>query len=149
VAALLALFRSGSALNRHDVDVAALVSRLPLEGLSVEVVEPCRIEADPDLLSAALINLFDNALRYGARRVVVNAPQHGVLRLLDDGPGLDEARRQSLQAALDDQDYEARMGLGMMLADLVARSHGGALRLLPSTQGFMVEWRVAIDVPTK
>lgn len=141
VAALLALFRSGSALNRQDVDVAGLVSRLPVEGLAVEIVEPCRIEADPDLLSAALINLFDNALRYGARSVVVESPQRGVLRLRDDGPGIDETRRQSLQAALDSQNYEAHMGLGLMLADLVARSHGGSLVLLPSRPGFTVEWR--------
>lgn len=147
VAALLALFRSGSALSRQDVDVAVLVSRLPVEGLSIEVVEPCRVEADPDLLSAALINLFDNALRYGARRVIVDAPQAGVLRLRDDGPGVADVRRQELQDALDRQQYESHMGLGLMLADLVARSHGGGLTLAPCEGGFEVALRVANGVP--
>jgi signal transduction histidine kinase len=147
VAALLALFRSGSAVKRHAVDVAALVSKLPVEGVSIEVVEPCRVEADPDLLSAALINLFDNALRYGARRVIVDAPQPGVLRLHDDGPGVADTRRQELQDALDRQQYESHMGLGLMLADLVARSHGGALTLPPTDAGFEVVLRVAIGVP--
>jgi K+-sensing histidine kinase KdpD len=100
-------------------------------------------------LSAALINLFDNALRYGALRVIVDAPQPGVLRLRDDGPGVADARRRELQDALDRQQYESRMGLGLMLADLVARSHGGGLTLPPTDVGFEVALRMAIDVPER
>ena len=42
------------------------------------------------------------------------------------------ARREALQAALDSQRYEDHTGLGLMLADMVARAHGGGVRLPPS-----------------
>ena len=58
---------------------------LPTSKPSVE--PPASVDADPDLLAAALLNLLDNALRHGASRVVVSVPRPGVVRLHDDGPG--------------------------------------------------------------
>ena len=43
-----------------------------------------------------------------------------------------------MNAALETQAYEGRMGLGLMLTDLVARAHGGSLWLPPATSGFSV-----------
>ena len=114
-----------------------------MEGLAVEVSGGPEIDADADLLAAALLNLLDNALRHGAKRVTLSMPRPGVLRLLDDGPGVEPARRQSLQAAIDAEAYEGRTGLGLMLADLVARAHGGGLSLPDLGPGFAVELRLA------
>lgn len=139
VAALLALFRSGVDLQREPLDLAALLGRLPVEGLVVTVEPGARIEADADLLSAALLNLLDNALRHGATRIVVASPAPGRLRLHDDGPGVDAPRRQALQDAVDAGGGEPGGGLGLMLADLVARAHGGRLTLPASDHGFVVE----------
>lgn len=141
VAALLALFRTGTDLRRDAVDVAHLLARLPVEGLEVRVDDGApAVDADPDLLAAALLNLLDNAVRHGARQVRVQlAPR--CVTLHDDGRGTDDARRAAMQAALDRQDWEDRssgLGLGLMLADLVARAHGGRLRLLPAPAGFAV-----------
>lgn len=144
VAALLALFRTGIDLKREPLDVAALLGRLPLEGLDVQV-EPGTADADPDLLAAALLNLLDNALRVGARQVRVAVAPHRLL-LHDDGPGVAPERRAALQAALDRQDWEDRdsgLGLGLMLADLVARAHGGRLRLVAAEHGFAAELTLA------
>jgi hypothetical protein len=41
-----------------------------------------------------------------------------------------------MEKALATQSYEGQTGLGLMLADLVARSHGGRLKLIPSDTGF-------------
>jgi len=142
VRALLALFRSGAELRREPVDVAALVARLPVDGLTVEVPTPSRLEADADLLAAALLNLMDNSLRCGARRVLVTVPRPQTVLLHDDGPGVALERRGELQSALDQQAYESRMGLGLMLADLVARAHGGALVLPEVSSGFAAELRL-------
>jgi len=142
VGALLTLFRSGADLRRQSVPLAELVDRLPVEGLRVTITdETVRVQADADLLAAALANLLDNALRHGAKAVVVDAPAPGVVRLRDDGPGTDAARRATLQAALDEAAYEGRTGLGLMLADVVARAHGGRLVLPESAdgRGFVVE----------
>ena len=50
-----------------------------------------------------------------------------------------EPRRAALQSALDAQAYEAGPGLGLMLADRVARAHGGRLALPATDAGFTVE----------
>ena len=139
VTALLALFRSGVLLQRQPVDVAAMLARLPVDGLTVDAA-PGRVDADPDLLAAALLNLLDNASRHGARRVQV-ALAGQCLTLADDGPGADDARRAAMQQVLDRQDYDSReggLGLGLMLADLVARAHGGRLLLPAGGRGFTV-----------
>lgn len=142
VGALLTLFRSGADLRRQPLPLAELVDRLPVEGLRVTVAdETARVHTDPDLLAAALANLLDNALRHGAHAVRIDTPAPDVVRLHDDGPGVDAARRAALQSALDEAAYEGRTGLGLMLADVVARAHGGRV-VLPEPaggRGFAVE----------
>lgn len=139
VAALLTMFRSGVEVERRPLDLAQLVARLPVEGLhlTVQATEP--LAGDADLLTAALLNLLDNAQRHGAATVRLSTPRPGVLRVHDDGAGLAPARRAELGAALAAQDYEGRTGLGLMLGDLVARAHGGALHLPETDAGFAVE----------
>lgn len=139
VAALLGLFRTGSPPATAPVDVARLLARLPVAGLRVQVDGQATVTADADLLAAALVNLLDNALRHGAHQVTVRVTAPGRLRLDDDGPGVPPQRRQALQAALTAQAYEGVTGLGLMLADRVARAHGGRLALPASERGFAVE----------
>ncbi len=141
VAALLAMFRSGVELQWQPVDLAGLLTRLPVDGLEVQVDATAPLQADPDLISAALLNLLDNAIRHGAGRVRVALRQEAGVQHLqfdDDGHGVAPAQRAALNAALETQAYEGRMGLGLMLTDLVARAHGGSLWLPPATSGFSV-----------
>ena len=145
VRSLLDLFRAGEQARWREVDVAALLAHLPVEGLQVVCEGSTRLQADPDLLAAALANLLDNAQRHGAGRVVVSQPSAGVLRLQDDGPGLPAEQLDALRVALRAQNYDERMGLGLMLADLVARAHGGALALPAVSNGFVVE--LALGIP--
>ncbi|WP_308194087.1 HAMP domain-containing sensor histidine kinase [Pelomonas sp. CA6] len=151
VTAMLALFRSGMQLQRRPVALAELLAHLPLPPLSLQLEEPLQLDADPDLLAAALINLIDNAWRHHATRLHLSArtlPDGGrELLLHNDGEALAPERRAALQAALERQQYEGRMGLGLMLADLVARAHGGALWLPPVAQGFAVAlWLGPVDI---
>jgi signal transduction histidine kinase len=136
VAALLALFRSGVEAQRLPLDPAALAARLPVEGLVLQAQGGQPVSGDVDLVSAALLNLLDNALRHGATQVLLSTPVAGQLQVHDDGPGVTPEHRRDLHDALDHEDYEGRMGLGLMLADLVARAHGGRLRLPPVDVGF-------------
>lgn len=141
VSALLTLFRSGVEPQRQALDLQDLVDSLPVEGLHIEVQRNGPLEADPDLLAAALLNLFDNALRYGARTVTLAlepGPEGVVaLQLQDDGPGVEPARHAQLQAALASGDFDAvGPGLGLRLAERVARAHGGSLVLRNVARGF-------------
>jgi signal transduction histidine kinase len=150
VQALLDLFKVGSDVQRSVLDLKALLANLPIEGLEVVVRTDGPLRADPDLLAAAMANLLDNAKRHGARRVVVSQPSPGVVRVQDDGPGATPERLQALREALRDQGYDGHTGLGLMLADLVARAHAGALSLPEVTQGFAVELALGthnVDTP--
>lgn len=142
VGALLTLFRSGAELRWQAVDLGTLLTHLPVAGLSVLPEGPLAVRGDPDLLAAALANLLDNAARHGARTLrlrVQTVQDHSHIVLTDDGPGVTAPRLAELQSALAAQAYESGMGLGLMLADLVARAHGGRLQLLPAQQGFSAE----------
>lgn len=144
VGALLALFRSSGEIKRAPVDIEALLARLPLEGLTVELAAgAARPKADSDLLAAALMNLLDNAVRHGARHVQVRVHEEHIT-VADDGPGVGSDRLEQLQQALAREDAglaapeQALTGLGLMLADRVARAHGGWLELLAVDRGFAV-----------
>ena len=134
VVALLAMFRSGAKIERQAIDLGALAAGLAVQGLQLRLQPGALLAGDADLVSAALINLLDNAQRHGAKVVTLSAPRPGWLRVQDDGSGVAPERRHALQTALAAQDYESATGLGLMLADLVARAHGGQL-LLPAEPG--------------
>jgi signal transduction histidine kinase len=146
VAALLALFRPNAEPQRRPVDLAALVQGLAVAPLEVRVADGS-VDADPGLLSAALLNLLDNARRHGAQVASVSLPAAGTVRVLDDGPGLPPAQRQALQEALDAQDYAHMPGLGLVLADLVGRAHGGGLALPEVPRGFAVDLQLSPGAP--
>ena len=139
VVALLAMFRSGAQIERKPLDLAELVNGLAVDGLQLQVQAGAPLVGDADLLSAAVINLLDNAQRHGASSVTLSVQPPCCLRVQDDGSGVSRVRRQALQGALTAQDYDTTTGLGLMLADLVARAHGGRL-LLPDepVPGFTV-----------
>jgi len=132
VTALITLFRTGGDLQWQDTSVSALLQRLPLKDAVVQAGGTDVLPCDPDLLSAALSNLLDNAVRHGARHIeVTGAIAEGQvrLRLQDDGSGMPAEQCRVLQQALDAQGPQEGLGLGLTLADMVARTHGGRLRL--------------------
>ena len=150
VQALLALFRSGAEVQRQPIVLANLVARLPMDPKLTPTVSATQpLHADEDLLTAALLNLADNAMGHGATGLHFSTPAPGVLRIADDGVGIDAPRRQTLQAALDAEDYAGRTGLGLMLAGLVARAHGGRVDLPPLERGFAIELRLEPPTPQR
>lgn len=139
VSALLTLFRSNADLRCERLDLRSLVARLPVEGLTVEVHGQEPIDADPDLLAAALLNLLDNALRYGARQVTVQVVAPNTIRVHDDGPGVSASRRQQLREALAGTIEGGDTGLGLGLAQVIARAHRGRVVLPEVPSGFAVD----------
>jgi signal transduction histidine kinase len=145
VTSLLALFRSDVRPHREWVDLADLAARLPADGFVVRAAAGGPVSADPDLLAAAISNLLDNAARLGAHHVMISSPEAGVVRVHDDGPGVSAQRREQLQHAIDTQDAEQLGGLGLILASMVARAHGGALRLPTVDTGFAADLDVGVS----
>jgi two-component system OmpR family sensor kinase len=135
VSALLTMFRSGGEAQCQVVNLDDLACQLPFDELDLQIEPDASVNADPDLLAAALMNLLDNAQRHGATAVefTVTRGEGGLTRLMlrDNGSGMADTDRVRLQAALNSQDYDSLTGLGLMLVDLVARAHEGRLMLLP------------------
>lgn len=146
VTALISLFRAGGEMHWQTLSLPDMVARLPVQGVELRCEGLSEVQADPDLLLAALLNLVDNAVRHQATCVRVIAQREGAdwrVRVLDDGTGMPEARRTALQEALQAQRYDEALGLGLglTLADLVMRAHGGQVGLNPA-QGRGLEVRL-------
>ncbi|WP_439649882.1 ATP-binding protein [Gymnodinialimonas hymeniacidonis] len=107
----------------------------------------------PMAVQRALMNLVSNALRYGNRAKVSVTLIERALRFTveDDGPGIPEDRRaEALRPfiRLDEarnQNMGSGVGLGLAIADDIARRHGGSLSLGQSME--MGGLRVELTLP--
>ncbi|MBY0466776.1 MAG: HAMP domain-containing histidine kinase, partial [Burkholderiales bacterium] len=138
VSTLLTLFRSGIEAQWQPLNLATLLRNVSIDRLEISLTQPADVEADPDLLTAALINLLDNVVRHGGQHVRVQVQtdtRFQTISLHDDGPGVPQERLHELQRALARQDYAGHMGLGLMMADIVARAHGGYLHIRNADSG--------------
>ncbi len=123
---------------------ATLSVELPAEPLSARPVHR-------ELLSQALANLIDNALKYAPgtqiRLSLARTPGGGIaLSVADEGPGIAEADRAAALARfgrLDGARGQSGAGLGLALVDSVARLHNGRLSLGDNSPGLVA----AIDLP--
>ena len=147
VTALLGLFRAEGEPRREAIELQELLAHLPDVPLPVRTQQQASLQADADLLTATLINLFDNADRHGASELLLSVPAPQVLRVENDGQALTPDRLQALQQALAERDYDQLPGLGLVLADVVARAHGGSVSLPASESGFVVELRLGPALP--
>jgi signal transduction histidine kinase len=114
-----------------------VLAELPLGPLTLLPGPAVPLQADGELLAAALLNLLDNAQRHGGQTLQLQADGDNGLCLHNDGKPLPDATRLGLQAALQAED-DGESGLGLRLADLVARAHGGHLELPATPTGFAV-----------
>lgn len=104
--------------------------------------EPMNIQADAVALGRLLDNLIGNALHHGAPPISIRLNRDGqsaVLDLADHGPGIaPERRTEALRpfARLDGaRTRTGNVGLGLALAEAIARAHGGTLALLQAPSG--------------
>jgi signal transduction histidine kinase len=115
----------------------ALSARLNEVGMSLEAATPgsVRVRCDADAVGRILLNLADNAAKYGAGPVrldIAVAAGRAELRLRDHGPGIPAGLRlfipfsRSAEAAAGSAPG---VGLGLALCQRLARAQGGELRL--------------------
>ena len=145
VASLLSLFRRSDHMEWSSLDLAEILGRTGVPGVSIETLGQTLVDGDAEWLSVAFINLLDNVVRHGGTAVVVRVhldTQFQLIALEDNGPGIPTDRMHALNQALASQNYEGHMGLGLMLADWVARAHGGTIRLHPCAQPGVAGTRV-------
>jgi signal transduction histidine kinase len=148
-------------------DVAELYEPVADEaGLSLSVAaEPgLTLTANRELVSQAVANLVDNAIKYSpgghkANGAVAAAPISIVLKRIgeeieiavgDRGPGVAPADRQrALQRFVRLEKSRSRpgSGLGLSLVAAVARLHGGSIRLEDNAPGLRAVLNLPVDGP--
>jgi signal transduction histidine kinase len=162
--ALLMIARAESGHAREDMadfdasEIARGIGELyePLAeekglALKVEAPAPIKVRGNRELVSQALSNLVDNAIKYAApeeakpgnigAEIVVRALSEGdriMLVVADMGPGIPEAERPRVVerfVRLERSRSQPGSGLGLSLAAAVARLHGGELILEDNRPG--------------
>nr|WP_246820128.1 ATP-binding protein [Bradyrhizobium iriomotense] len=155
---MIARAESGQARgNMDDFDAAEVAGGIhelyePLaedDGMTLKVkAEPTPVHGNRELISQALANLVENAIKYGkpaaqagtvvsmdARQITIEARREGdqvLLSVTDRGPGIPEAdRKHAVErfVRLEASRTLPGSGLGLSLASAVATLHGGELRL--------------------
>lgn len=132
VSSLLSMFRSTGKVEPTSVDLGHLMQAIAVGQVEVLVKQEAAFQADANLLAAALSNLLDNSVRHGATHVSVTAAVEGAcvcISVQDDGTGIDADKLDKLRAGLSHAEHDGLDGLGLWLASLVARAHGGSLQL--------------------
>jgi signal transduction histidine kinase len=158
---MIARAESGHARdNMTEFDAAEIVRDVgelyePLadeKGLALKVDAPASapVRGNRELVSQALANLVDNAIKYAGpdskvngkpAEILVKAGREGeriTLAVEDHGPGIPEADRGRVVerfVRLEKSRSEPGSGLGLSLASAVARLHGGELKLEDNQPG--------------
>jgi signal transduction histidine kinase len=160
--ALLMIARAESGQARGNMDnfdaaeIAHDIQELyePLaedSGMTLQVkTEPAILHGNRELISQALANLVENAIKYGrsqpavqplgadaatGNEIVIEAKRDGdqvLLSVTDRGPGIPEAdRKHAIErfVRLEASRSQPGSGLGLSLASAVATLHGGGLTL--------------------
>ena len=160
--ALLMIARAESGHARDDMkefdaaeiaqDICELYEPLAEENgihLKVEAAMPAPVKGNRELVSQAIANLVDNAIKYSAAdgangmvpEIVLRAAGEGdriLLTVADHGPGIpeaDRARAVERFVRLERSRSQPGSGLGLSLAAAVARLHGGELILADNHPG--------------
>jgi signal transduction histidine kinase len=112
--------------------------------LKVDAAAAAPVRGNRELVSQALANLVDNAIKYAGpdhkqngvpSEIVLKADNAGdriMLSVTDHGPGIPEGDRGRVVerfVRLEQSRSEPGSGLGLSLASAVARLHGGELKL--------------------
>jgi signal transduction histidine kinase len=116
---------------------------------------PAMVTASRELLSQALVNLVDNAIKYaGTRpdaRIVVAAARAGeevAIAVADNGPGIPEADRERATqrfVRLEASRSRPGAGLGLSLVSAVAHLHSGTLELADNEPGLKAILRLPAE----
>ncbi|MDO9561540.1 MAG: ATP-binding protein [Bradyrhizobium sp.] len=174
---MIARAESGQARGNMDdfdaADVARGIQELyePLaedSGMSLQVkAVPTPVHGNRELISQALANLVENAIKYGkplpsiqplgpgavgaAPEILIEARRDGasvLLSVTDHGPGIPAADRGHAVerfVRLEASRTQPGSGLGLSLASAVATLHGGELRLGDGNPGLMA----ALAIPAR
>ncbi|KQP47570.1 DUF4118 domain-containing protein [Pseudorhodoferax sp. Leaf274] len=137
------------------VGAAIRAAQPALQGLAVQTALPADlplVEFDAVLMERVLVNLLENAARYGAPPIVISAqalPQALQLAVRDHGPGLPPALRGREQQLFDKftrgqaESATPGVGLGLAICKAIVQAHGGEIAASDAAGGG-AEFRITL-----
>jgi signal transduction histidine kinase len=143
-------------VNMEDVDLAGVaiqvaefyrpVAQQRMQRLVVDAKRPVMVRGNRDLLSQALGNLLDNAIKYSPREgmilVQVGHSDEGVrVSISDSGPGIPAGQRERVLqrfTRLDAARSSPGNGLGLSLVKAIAGLHAAKISFADNTPGLIV-----------
>jgi signal transduction histidine kinase len=114
------------------------------------------LEAHPEELRRAITNLVDNAVRHGRQvtvRLVASGPTISIA-VEDDGPGIADANKESMQQPFVRGDAARGMndnngfGLGLSITRAAVQAHGGTLELIDRVPSGLIA-RITLPGPQR
>jgi signal transduction histidine kinase len=158
IGATLQLARDEAAAEpRRRTDLTALIASVVDDladagfPVTLELSQSVIYECQSGALKRALINLLDNAMKYGkqARVAVRSAPQSIEITIDDEGPGIPaEELARVLQPFYRIEGSRSRetggIGLGLAIAQSIVEAHGGKLTLSNRPTGGL---RASVSLP--
>jgi signal transduction histidine kinase len=125
-------------------------------GFRLEAGGSIKIRANRELLSQALANLLDNAIKYcgeqdGDPQIIVSATVDNgwvIISVADNGPGISEADRERVTerfVRLEASRSKPGAGLGLSLVSAVADLHDGRFELDDNAPGLKASLILPVD----
>jgi signal transduction histidine kinase len=141
-------------LAANAVEFYAPAAELKNINLTFRSDGPLRISGDTILLAQAIGNLIDNALKYAPVNGVIDvaalvrADGRADISVSDNGPGISDAEKSKVVERFyrgDASRGTPGVGLGLSLAQAVAKLHGSILELSDGNPGLRVALSVALE----
>jgi signal transduction histidine kinase len=142
------------------VDAFIPLARSGRSDVRVDVRDPVEASVDPAAFRQILLNLLDNAVKYGrAGQIIVVSIAHdgtaAVLSVSDEGPGVPPEARTRIFAPYSrlvtaSTSAVAGTGIGLAVVRELVRLHGGTIRVDDAPGGgasFIVAFRAASAPP--
>jgi signal transduction histidine kinase len=139
----LSLIRAQDAgVRKKDVDLGALlatiVDNLADSGAEVDLTGPQRLKlpCDAALLTRAVENIIENALKFAGRAQVTLAetPSAAIIDITDDGPGISDDQKPRVFEPFfrgdESRGQTEGSGLGLSITKALIAAHGGKVELL-------------------
>ncbi len=141
-------------LAANAVEFYAPAAELKNIDLALVSDGPLPVSGDPVLLSQALSNMLDNALKFapvnGSIEVAVRARSDGGadISVADDGPGIADSEKAKVVERFyrgDASRGTPGVGLGLSLVQAVAKLHGSTLELSDRHPGLCIRLSIPPD----
>ncbi|MBI5676380.1 MAG: HAMP domain-containing protein [Nitrospirae bacterium] len=127
-------------------EVAELYSNTKELEIIISLQETPRIELDREHIKRALINLMDNAIQSGTRKISLNSfylPSFDLIRIevIDEGAGISEENKEKLFSPYFSTKKDGT-GLGLAIVNSIISKHRGYIRVKdndPRGSRFIIE----------